>query len=830
MERAESKTFVGDLVEVRGDRWQVSSIDARADCTACGLRGVSRLNLGEHRTLLMPFDRLRRVYRPPGERRVSRCRALLAARALLAGSPPFGRLRTALFAQVDVLPYQLEPVLACLQGAVRLLLADEVGLGKTVQAALIIAELQARGEASRVLIVCPAGICVQWREELADRFGLAVEVIDNAALRQLAAISTPEHGPWDRVPMAVVSMDFIKQPEVLRGMGSARWDLVVVDEAHLVARARERGAAIQQLATRAGRVVLLTATPHAGDESAFAALCAVGQLPSEEPVLMFRRTRASLGLPGARRTSVLRVRLSPAERQLHTALDAYAKRVCRAGLGLATSEARLAMTVLRKRAGSGPFPLLASLLRRLAFLAPDNPDAPVQLALPLRGEAAQDEEEVDSAPGMVLAAPGLTDAAVERQTLERLVMLAREAVPTDRKLAALRRLLRRAQQPALVFTEYRDTLEWLARNLSSSFRVAILHGRLTEFERHESVQAFVAGNADLLLATDAAAHGLNLQPRSRLVVHVELPWNPVRLEQRVGRLDRIGQTQRVHAVHLVGGLGEMDVLARVLEKVGRARAAIGTGPSGLGDATAPGGTGSVARARSPHESAGVPGPRHLPHVRVAAQLEHLAEEEAKRLRTLRLLLAHPPAISFEQLQQVLADVAARGSWVAGSNRPSGDMSTLVFVFGATMADGTGFVLEESLVPIAVREHGRRAGGEPQHPRASPELLACLASTARARLRERLVELLEERRKTLAPVRTRAARIAALVHTAGRDPVQAGLFDRRAQQQQERRESWEGRVRDESLARCSRLRLASQVTAGDVELRLSVRLRLERSVR
>jgi len=145
----------------------------------------------------------------------------------------------------------------------RVLLADEGGLGKTVQAALILAEVFARDAGARCLVAAPASLCAQWVGELRDRFRLPARVVDAAELRRLAWSLPPGSLVWDTQPLAVTSFDFVKRPEVLRQLAALRWDALVVDEAHMAALAPERGAAVAVLASRSRRVVLLTATPHA---------------------------------------------------------------------------------------------------------------------------------------------------------------------------------------------------------------------------------------------------------------------------------------------------------------------------------------------------------------------------------------------------------------------------------------------------------------------------------------------------------------------------------------------------------------------------------------
>jgi SNF2 family DNA or RNA helicase len=157
----------------------------------------------------------------------------------------------------------------------------------------------------------------------------------------------------------------------------------------------------------------------------------------------------------------------------------------------------------------------------------------------------------------------------------------------DAKLGAVARLLRRTNESAVVFTEYRDTLihlrDYLTARAGLSHVVVLLHGGLARDDRRAALAAFAGARRALLLATDAAAEGLNLHRGCRLVVNLELPWNPMRLEQRVGRVDRIGQQRVVHAFHLIaGGTGETRILARLRERLAVARAELGA-PDPLGE-------------------------------------------------------------------------------------------------------------------------------------------------------------------------------------------------------------------------------------------------------
>ena len=229
-------------------------------------------------------------------------------------------------------------------------------------------------------------------------------------------------------------------------------------------------------------------------------------------------------------------------------------------------------TVLTKRALSSAAALALSTNRRLDALAGVPADPLAQRALPFDAPIDIDDDLADAAP--LLASPAFDQAGDERVALDRILAAATHASPHERKVAALRRLLRRVREPLIVFTEYRDTLMRLEADESVRRlrRPVLLHGGLSRHERRLAVQAFTSGRADLLLATDAGSEGLNLQRNCRLVVNLELPWNPVRLEQRIGRVDRLGQTRTVHAIHLYAArTPESRVLAGLVRRVERIR-------------------------------------------------------------------------------------------------------------------------------------------------------------------------------------------------------------------------------------------------------------------
>ena len=564
----------GTVVHARRHRWRV--VDARAydDCQLITLSGLGPANAGVETQLLVPFDSVEPVPSSRKLRVVRPARWRRACRELLSGGFSEDTLCAAGGARIELLPHQLEPAIAVIRGdGCRLLLADEVGLGKTIQAGVTIAELRARGAADRVLILTPAGLREQWADELSQRFDIPAEIVDFRSVARRVSALPYGVNPWTTWPIAIASIDYAKRPEVLPAVLSSSWDVVVVDEAHGLANDNDRHEAVAAIAARAAYVVLLTATPHNGDARAFRSLCAIGG--HRDRLLVFRRDRSVIKSGAARRVHRLLVRPSAGERRMHALLADFSRAV-RAERGNGSRDVWLALAVLHKRAYSSAHALHQSVARRLATMEPEDGGQQLLLPLDLHGEA----DAADEAPAWQPAI-SLRDSALERRLLTSLDEAAQAAASRETKLSALVRLLNRIGEPVIVFTEYRDTLTHVA--LAIGRQAVILHGGLSRHERAAALEAFAAGNRAILLATDAAGEGLNLQRACRTIINLELPWNPMRLEQRIGRVDRIGQHRTVHAFHLIAaGTGEHRLLAELREKVARAGSDIGA-PNPLGD-------------------------------------------------------------------------------------------------------------------------------------------------------------------------------------------------------------------------------------------------------
>ena len=555
------------LIRARGARWRVSDVQTNDDCTVVTVVGADAATFGTMRRFLLPFEDLETIVCSARPQRLPLRSWRRACRALVATAIAPGGLRSAAAARMDILPHQLEPALAVLHGkGCRVLLADDVGLGKTIQAGLIVSELLARRAVARVLILVPSGLTTQWSQELIERFAIEGFAADARALRRLAATLPMAMNPWSARPIAIASIDYVKRAEVLPAVSGCRWDVVVVDEAHTVAGESDRHAAIEPLAARASYVVLLSATPHNGDEEAYARLCRIGHIGGgDDGLLIFRRSREIVRTPDTRRVRIIPVRPTVHEQRMFAALERYLQ-----ALRDEHGASALAESVLSKRAFSSPWALATTVERRLTTLGGAERDAH-QLTLPL-DDGRGDLSVEDGAPAWP-ADLTLADGERERALLNALLAAARTAADEfESKLTVLSRFLRRADESALVFTEYRDTAAHLQAVLG---RGLLLHGGLTDAERQQVLGEFARTPRELLIATDAAAQGVNLQRTCRLVVNLELPWNPMRLEQRIGRVDRIGQTRCVHAVHLVGdSTGELTLLARLERRLDRARAEI----------------------------------------------------------------------------------------------------------------------------------------------------------------------------------------------------------------------------------------------------------------
>jgi superfamily II DNA or RNA helicase len=783
----------GSFVVIRRRRWRV--------CRAWRDGALVRLDVAQEDrrlTFLAPFDRPAIVGRSERPRRMRSRQALARLAALVAASHGVRTIVSAIDARVDILPYQLEPALAFAHGVRRVLLADEVGLGKTIQAGLVIAERLRLSRAPRVLLVVPAALRDQWIGELRDRFRTACEPADRRRLDALAAVSPPGDNPWRRSGVWIASIDFLKQPHVLEGLPLDPWDLVVVDEAHEACGDSERRDACHRLARQSRRVLLLTGTPHSGDEARFRRLCALGEL--RDPLTIFRRTRADLALLDRRAVRWRHVALSAPERQVLETLIEFERAVL-AAAGNRPEASLLLLSVLRKRALSTLGALRVSIERRLSWLTASETG-------PQTLEWLQPRLDWEDTPADAVEAErrGLTAAialgpAQECSWLSRLRALTRLARGRDSKAAYLAALLARTQEPVVVFTEFRDSLDVLARELQHVRRIAVLHGGQTSAEREQELGRFLAADATALLATDVAGQGLNLQARARWAINLELPWNPARLEQRAGRVDRLGQQRPVHVTLLLARHeAETGLLARLARRVFAARRAVGAGAleTALPD----------ERQVAAHLISGpaLDSPARRPAIERVRRWERPARTAAIDLRRRRVLASRWRA---PEPCRGPTGRAARGRLRGAGGHQGGAL----LVFSVPLLDDGGALIEQGLVVL--------------HAAGAPDGRAEWASVVEEARRIAARRLLPRARRVARILRTAQDALAAheiaiadeLVGRCAPGELQPGLFDARAQR------AWDAArqevARIERLASSRRIggARAAEVSAGRPVLEL-----------
>lgn len=542
---------------------------------------------------------------------------------------PFFGLSTS---RVDPLPHQLEAVYDYLLKAprVRFLLADDAGAGKTVMAGLLLRELKLRGLVERTLVVCPANLTFQWQRELKEKFGEAFEVVRGSEIRDQFGLNQ-----WLERRQVLTSLDLAKREEIVRGLAQARWDLVIVDEAHRMSwtppsRKTARYALGELLRDQSDHLLLLTATPHKGnpenftlflqllDRDAYAEVESIRQAMERRSAPFYlRRTKEAMiffperqadGSWVARKIFTKRIphtvdfAIDGAEFELYRDVTAFVKRQsARAASQGDDPRARAVgflMALFQRRLSSSTHALRRSLenrarrlrdsLRRAHELTrqapPDLPD-PDELEEMEEAERQRLEE--------VLAAVTLAGSAdeVEREIAELKELAARaeavEAAGAEAKLSKLRELLEREgflarpDQQLLIFTEFRDTLDYLVSTLQGwGFGVGQIHGSMKIGSRDESgtrlftEQQFREGKIQVLVATEAAGEGINLQV-CHILFNYDIPWNPNRLEQRMGRIHRYGQVHDCLIFNFVArNTIEGRVLSRLLEKLQEIRRAL----------------------------------------------------------------------------------------------------------------------------------------------------------------------------------------------------------------------------------------------------------------
>lgn len=642
----------GQLVEVRRRQWIVSDVEAGSVAAGLPKRHLVRLAsidedaLGEELEVLWELEPGAHIIERAGLPRMTGLDEPTTLQAFLdavtwgaATNADRGYLQAPFRSGVSIEDYQLDPLVRAIDMArTNLLIADDVGLGKTIEAGLVVQEMLLRHRARTVLILCPATLQEKWRSEMQDKFGLEFRIVDTEYVKTLRRERGLHANPWTSFPRLITSLDWAKQGEGLRLLRDAlpphvshprKFDLLIIDEAHNVAPTVGRYA-VESLRTRLVRLaaphfqhkLFLTATPHDGYTESFTALLellddqrfARNVLPSDPQLarVMVRRLKSDLvdangkRIYPERRLEALPVEYGKDERDARLLLEAYIKSR-EGGTEGGRAVDYFVHQLLRKRLSSSPAAFAATLEKHIATIegrsAVDRRQKKFDDRILRRAIAKTEEDYADDAQRDTAEAEAIEEAGKhsrpptdeERGMLNRLRSWAQQSAnQADAKaisvLAWLKRHLKDGgswnNERVILFTEYRATQQWIQQILASngfgSERLSLIYGGMDPKEREGVKAAFQANPSEspvrILLATDAASEGIDLQNHCHLMIHLEIPYNPNVMEQRNGRIDRHGQRASEvviwHPVDAEGGHGE-DIL-RALRKLDAMRADMGS--------------------------------------------------------------------------------------------------------------------------------------------------------------------------------------------------------------------------------------------------------------
>lgn len=532
---------------------------------------------------------------------------------------------------VDPLPHQVEAVYRNLLPLpkIRFLLADDTGAGKTIMAGLLIKELMMRGIAERILIITPGGLTKQWQEdEMGLKFNIPFKLVNRAAFLSDPVI-------FHNSDRLITSIDFLRGDDVLNVVRETSWDMIIVDEAHKLSAfdygqkryVSKRYQALEILSSKCEHLLLLTATPHRGrtdtfknllqllDEDIFSSDTLVTDRINEVGKtgvnkFFIRRLKEEMkdwnGAPlfKERFTSTAMYRLTPEEKRLYDKVTDYLMKRRAEAKKESNIHVSLALMVMQRRLTSSIFAIMRTLknrynaLRSLVEELNQNPNLwkqkqKIELDFQTLDDFDEfDDEERESLENIMsdpkkaklfTTAKSPAEIRKEADQVKGLVELAEHLYNSDKeeqKFIKLRELLQSEgvldrNEKLVIFTEHKDTLDYLEGRLKNNgYTISTIHGGKTVDERRTAQTRF-AGDAQILIATDAAGEGINLQ-FCRLLINWDIPWNPNRLEQRMGRIHRYGQKQNVMVFNLVAqNTREGNVLKRLLDKLDVIRTQMG---------------------------------------------------------------------------------------------------------------------------------------------------------------------------------------------------------------------------------------------------------------
>ncbi len=508
------------------------------------------------------------------------------------------------FTRTNLEPYQVEAVYKTLNSYKnRILLADDVGLGKTIETGMILKELSLRGFADRVLIIVPAPLRFQWQRELRERFDESFIIYDSPYMETIKGSLPKDANVWEANQKIITSLDFAKREEVLNELERTTWNVIVFDEAHKLSVTKygnkiERSLRFrlaQTLYDKTDALLLLTATPHRGDPFAFYTLLTLidpyifeneNKIASEKlNTIMIRRGKDGIvnaeGKPVFRPREVVTIPISYSkkEAELYDAVTGYVQEFYNLAKSQKNRAVGFAMVLLQKRMVSSIAAIRSSLKNRLTNLMkgyiPLTKEEETRLRDYFEDPDSMDDWEKERFERRleVLTLPSTPEGLKKEINFLKTLVGISERISVDSKGEALVKFIKGIlekdpKEKILVFTEYVDTLNYIVGILKDQgYNPLIIHGEMDMHTRREAEALFNTPAFNLMVATDAAGEGINLQ-FCHIMVNYDLPWNPTRIDQRIGRLHRYGQKRDVKVQNLfVIDTREGQILARLMQKV-----------------------------------------------------------------------------------------------------------------------------------------------------------------------------------------------------------------------------------------------------------------------
>lgn len=589
----------GSTVVVRDEEWLVTGIGMTQDGPLLRVEGTSELVRGQSAQFYASLEDITvldpRKAKVVGDGSPGYRRARLWLEATLRKTPiPLKQESLSVSSRMllDVLPYQQEAVRKALSERnlrPRLLLADAVGLGKTLEIGMILSELVRRGRGERILIVTPKHVLEQMQHEMWCRFALPFVRLDSTGLQRVRQKLPATRSPFSMYKRAIISIDTLKSDRYLAYLRRARWDAVVIDESHNVTNSSTQNNRLARtLAPMTDALILASATPHNGKPESFAELVRL-----LEPTAV--RPDGSLDEEAVERLVVRRHRNSAGVKEVVGADWAPRQAPNNVLVSASAAEDAVAHELndvwLHPAKGKSPYSGATSALfpwtLAKAFLS--SPAA-------LMETVAARVKRLDSSPS----------AATEKAALERLSVLASRVTPKSsakyqRLLQHLREIGVGKGQPmrAVVFAERVATLMWLQENLRRDLKlpadaVPVLHGGLSDVDQQAVVESFKQSSSPIrvLVTGDVASEGVNLHRQCHQLIHFDVPWSLIRIEQRNGRIDRYGQRHEPLITTLILDpscdefAGDVRVLTKLVEKEREAHDALGDAASLMGEHSA----------------------------------------------------------------------------------------------------------------------------------------------------------------------------------------------------------------------------------------------------